>query len=74
MAIKMMKAVIQDSRHIETKHSLAGVRRGQEIDIFIRLQEITPPGNKKFAFSDHDFGQWSAGQMRREEIYNADSR
>ncbi len=74
MSIKMVKAIIQDDRHLETKQAIEGVKQGQEIEIIINLKEETGGKNKTFSFSDHNFGQWRGGQIRREEIYHEDGR
>jgi hypothetical protein len=74
MTTKMFKAIVQDDRHIETRQAIKGVKRGQEIEVFIHIMDGLQRGDKVFSFSDHDFGKWRGGQMRREEIYHENGR
>ncbi len=74
MAIRMVKAIFQDDKHIETKQAIKGVRLGQEIEVFIRFEEGLNKEKRPLSFSDHDFGAWRGAQMRREEIYHEDGR
>ena len=74
MTVKMVKAIVQDDRHIETRQAIKGVKRGQEIEVFIHIRNGLRRGNRAFSFSDHDFGEWRGGRMRREEIYHEDGR
>ncbi len=46
MTVKMVKAIVQDNRHIETKPAIHGVKRGQEIEVFIHIRNGLSRGNK----------------------------
>ncbi len=74
MAIRMVKAIFQDDKHIETKQAIKGVRRGQEVEVFVQFEERLSKGKRPFSFLDHDFGAWRGGWMRREEIYHENGR
>ncbi len=74
MAIKMVRAIVQDNKHIETKQSIQGLRRGQEVEVLIYFHKAAELKGKDFSFTDHDFGEWRGGQMRREEIYHENGR
>lgn len=73
MATERVKGIIQDNRHIETKRAIKGAKLGQEIEVVIHFEEGIKK-NKTFSFSDHDFGNWQAGRMRREDIYHENGR